>query len=104
MAASTWISTNGVPSASASRPDLVARGGVGRDGRDQRRHAVPGEQARDEADPAHVGVPVVTAEAEPARQVLPHLVAVEDLDVPPGREARLHGAGPACSCPRPTGR
>ena len=39
-----------------------------------------GEQLGDEADPLHVGVPVLAAEAEARREELADLVAVEHLD------------------------
>ena len=63
---------------------IIANRGPGRgvrgDHGDQHHDAVRGEQPGDPADPAHVGVPVLTGVAEPGRQVRPDLVAIEHLD------------------------
>ena len=59
---------------------LVAHRPVRRDRGGHRDDAVAGEQARDAPDAADVGVAVLLREAEPLREVLAHLVAVEQLD------------------------
>lgn len=73
--------------------DLQVRGALGgvpladgltavrerRDHRDERLHAVGREEFGDEADPLHVGVPVLAAETEAGGEELADLVAVEDL-------------------------
>ena len=62
---------------------------VGRDRGRDRDDAVAREQVRDEADAADVRVAVLLREAEALREVLAHLVAVEDLDTPaPGSSPR----------------
>ena len=61
---------------------LVTDGAVGGDRRGDRHHAVAREQRRDETDPEDVRVAVGLGETEPLRQVLAHLVAVEQLDPP----------------------
>src|SRR5262245_61189931 len=62
--------------------DLVAQGPVGRDRRRDGHDVVAREQCRHEADAADVRVAVFLGEAEPLREVLTHLVAVEQLDSP----------------------
>ena len=70
---------------------LVAHGLVRGDRGRHRDHTVPGEEARDVTDPADIGVAVLFREAEALRQVLAHLVAVEELDpVAPLLQVRDH--------------
>src|SRR5438876_761298 len=63
-------------------PHLAPHRAVRRDQRAQHDHTVAGEEVGDEADPAHVLVPVGAGEPEPLRQVRAHDVAVEHLDPP----------------------
>src|SRR2546429_4724024 len=73
--------------------DFVAHRAVGRDRRADHHHAVAGEQLRDVADAADVGVAVLAGEAEALGEILAYLVAVERLD-PDAGAAQLvrHGA------------
>src|SRR5438477_2262353 len=73
--------------------DFVAHRAVGRDRRADHHHAVAGEQVRDVADAADVGVAVLAREAEALGEVLAYLVAVQGLD-PDAGAAQLvrHGA------------
>src|SRR5215211_6406976 len=61
-------------------PRLVADLAVGRDGGRDDRHAVAGEQVRDERDAADVRVAILLREAEALREVLADDVAVEHLE------------------------
>ena len=94
-----------MPLACVALADRLAAVGVRRDDRDQRLDAVAGEQFGDEADPLHVGVPVLAGEAEARGEELADLVAVEHLDAvalarAAGRPARTRW----WSCPRSADR
>src|SRR2546430_10595365 len=85
--------------------DFVAHRAVGRDRRADHHHAVAGEQVRDVADAADVGVAVLAREAEALGEGLAYLVAVDRLD-PYAGAAQLvrHGARePGPARPRQTG-
>src|SRR5829696_486960 len=85
-------------------PDLVARLLVGRDGRDDDRHAVAGEQVGHEPDPQHVYVAVLSGEAEAPGEVGAHDVPVEDLHPQaPLPDILLDDLGDGClACTRET--
>ena len=77
---------------------------VRRDGRRDGDDAVSRQQARDEPDPADVGVAIFAREGQPLAEVLPDFVAVQDfhamaaraqLVADGGRKRRLAGAGHA---------
>src|SRR5262249_33395164 len=75
-------------------PRLLPRLAVGRDGGDDHRRAVTREPGRDPADAVDVPVAVLLREAEPIRQVLAHLVAVEPFDqLPAAFELRAYELG-----------
>src|SRR5207302_8973684 len=61
-------------------PDLVTHRAVGGDGGGDDLYPIAGEQLGDEADPPDVDVAVLLREAETLGQVLPHDVAIQQLD------------------------
>src|SRR6266481_9114551 len=61
-------------------PHLVAHGAVGGDRRGDDLHPIASEQLGHEADPTDVDVAVLLGEAETLGEVLPHDVAVQQLD------------------------
>ena len=71
----TYTSTNRWSIASLAPLEVVARGRVRRDRRDQREHAVLGEQPRDVRDALHVRVAILAREAEPLGQEAPDSTA-----------------------------
>ncbi len=86
------------------RPDLVAHRAVRRDRRRHRHDPVAGQQRRDPPDAADVRVPIGLREPESRRQVLAHLVAVEQLDaMPTPAQLVRRRRRRSCSSPTPTG-
>jgi hypothetical protein len=67
--------------ATDSPAHLCPRVLVRRDGGGDGDHTIAREQLRHESDAADVDVAVFLAEAQPRAERLPHLVAVEDLDI-----------------------
>ena len=71
-------------------PHLVAHYPVGRNGSGHGDDAIAGKEARDEADSPDVDVAVFFGERESLRDVLSHLVAVEQFDTMAARPQLLH--------------
>ena len=97
----TKTSTNVMAGGLGGAADLGARGGVGRDRGDEDEHAVLGEQARDVADAADVGVAVGAREREAGGEERADLVAVEQLDRALGRRGACASAVASVDLPAP---